>query len=669
MMASLYAGVSGLKNHQVKMNVIGNNIANINTIGFKAGRVNFQEALVQTTRGAGRPSTVSGGTNPVQLGLGMQVASVDNLFQQGGLETTGQITDLAIQGSGFFILGDNNNNRFYTRAGAFGFDADSTLVDPATGLYVLGRMADATGQIPSLATTGPIQLPFGQQDPAQATELVTLANNLDASATDARTTLESSGLSSVVSVSGIALDGVGGTHSISITGNQATNSVATGANVATDDAGVPIGGLSLTDTLGSLHITDFSLGFRIDGDSTTQNVSGLSATSTIQDVINAITEIEGLTADLVGGELQITRNKAGLYSFESGTGTTTTDAVTGVVSGNMIGVLFGANGSTFGASNGIAHTFVATDTFTPDRGTGAAVGPFTTNLDYVIDENTGIVTGLTGLGGDDSVEIKAGSDGITTTLANPADPASDDPLVISTEPTIHSTSINVYDSQGTKHTLTIEFSKSNVQSRWEWTATMLGNETITVGGRGYVQFNADGSLNAFEYSAGANGMTIEPNNGAETMRIAFDAGTPFEFSGLTQFGSPHTASIIGQDGYGLGILEKISIDKAGNISGIFSNGVTRVLAQIMLADFNNQAGLRKAGRSLYQESANSGQAVQGVAGSTVSGEITSGALEASSVDISQEFTTMITTQRGFQANSRIITTSDSMLDELVNLKR
>ena len=114
MMASLFAGVSGLKNHQVKMNVIGNNIANVNTIGFKAGRVNFQEALVQTTKGAGRPSSILGGTNPQQLGLGMQVGTIDNLFLQGGLETTGQITDLAIQGAGFFILSDGNNNTFFT---------------------------------------------------------------------------------------------------------------------------------------------------------------------------------------------------------------------------------------------------------------------------------------------------------------------------------------------------------------------------------------------------------------------------------------------------------------------------------------------------------------------------------------------------------------------------
>ncbi len=183
MMASLFAGVSGLKNHQMKMNVIGNNIANINTIGYKTSRVNFQEALVQTFKGAGRPSTVSGGTNPIQLGLGMQVASIDNLFLQGGLETTGQITDLALQGSGFFILGDTNDNKFYTRAGAFGFDANSNMVDPATGLFVMGKMADSSGTIPSQAVVEAIRLPFGQQDPARATEMVTLANNIDAGAT------------------------------------------------------------------------------------------------------------------------------------------------------------------------------------------------------------------------------------------------------------------------------------------------------------------------------------------------------------------------------------------------------------------------------------------------------------------------------------------------------
>ena len=663
MMASLYAGVSGLKNHQTKMNVIGNNIANVNTIGFKTGRVNFQEALVQSYKGAGRPSAVSGGTNPIQLGLGMQVATVDNLFLQGGLETTGQITDLAIQGSGFFVLGDSNGNKFYTRAGAFGFDADSNLVDPATGLYVLGKMADSAGNIPSLATTGPIMLPFGQQDPARSTEFVTLANNLDASATDSVAHLTDAGGSGVTSVTGTAINGIGGTHSIVVTGNQAINATYTGTTLGNDGSGGVIPALGLTTTLGSLGVTDFTnYGFSVDGKST-QIISGLNANSTISDLINATNQIDGISAELVGGELRITRDKAGSdadYNFDSTTGAVTVGGGGGATAGNVIGVVFGIDGVTFQSSGGAATTYIASDTFTPERGYGAATGPQITTLDLVFDDVSGRVVGLSDLG-DGGVEIEA-TNGLTATGANP--------LTISTDATMHATSINVFDSLGGKHTLSIEFFKSLVPNRWEWKVSTIGNEGITAGQTGSVSFNADGSLNAFDYFGGASGVTISPNNGAENMTVTFRAGTVGNFDGLTGFSSGnHTASIIGQDGYGLGILEKVAIDQAGNISGIFSNGVTRVLAQILLADFTNQAGLRKAGRSMYGPSANSGEAVEGVAGATISAEITSGALESSSVDIAQEFTSMITTQRGFQANARIITTSDNMLEELVNLKR
>ncbi|MBU2626342.1 MAG: flagellar hook-basal body complex protein, partial [candidate division Zixibacteria bacterium] len=135
MLSSLFSGASGLQNHVVRMDVIGNNIANINTTGFKRSRTTFQEALIQTLRGAGRPSAITGGTNPIQRGLGMTVASIDNIFTQGGLETSGQITDLAIQGAGFFILSDGNQD-FYSRAGSFGFDANSDMVNTANGLYV-----------------------------------------------------------------------------------------------------------------------------------------------------------------------------------------------------------------------------------------------------------------------------------------------------------------------------------------------------------------------------------------------------------------------------------------------------------------------------------------------------------------------------------------------------
>lgn len=666
MMASLFAGVSGLKNHQTKMNVIGNNIANVNTIGFKSGRVNFQEALVQTTRGAGRPSSVSGGTNPVQLGLGMQVASVDNLFLQGGLETTGQISDLAIQGSGFFILADNNGNTFFTRAGAFGFDADSNMVDPATGLFVQGKMADAQGNIPPLSTVGNITLPFGQQDPAKATEIVTLANNIDVTATDSKASLVDAGNSSIQEVSGEAINGVGGTHVVSIVGAQALSASFTGTTLgnANDGSNTVVAGLTASMALGDLGVTVFDdFGIAVDG-GTVRQINGLSSTSKVQDLLDAITQIDGITATLEAGQIKIARDKAGApvdFNFtSSGAGSRTLHANGGATAGNIAGVMFGLDGTTFTSAGGAATTFQATDLFTPDRGIGAAAGPVSTNLGLVIDERTGLVTGLSGLGGG-GVEVKSNSSGINATGGFD--------LVIETEPTLHATSINVFDSQGGKHTLTIEFFKSIIQNRWEWEASTLDVESITAGKTGYVSFNSDGSLNTFDYFGGATGVSINPNTGADLMQIQFDAGTIGDFDGLTGFTGRHTASIINQDGYGLGLLQKIAIDQAGNISGIFSNGITRVLAQIMLADFSNQAGLRKAGRSLYQTSPNSGEAIEGVAGSTISGTISSGALEASSVDIAQEFTSMITAQRGFQANARIITTSDNMLDELVNLKR
>ena len=146
MMPSLYSGVSGLKNHSVRMNVIGNNISNVNTYGFKYSRVTFQDILYQNFGGAAAPTEDKGGVNPKQSGLGMQVASIDKIFTEGSIQTTGKNTDLAIQGEGFFILGQGDK-RFYTRAGTFDVDKDGTLVNPANGLKVLGWQAvpDANG--------------------------------------------------------------------------------------------------------------------------------------------------------------------------------------------------------------------------------------------------------------------------------------------------------------------------------------------------------------------------------------------------------------------------------------------------------------------------------------------------------------------------------------------
>ena len=147
MMRSLYSGVSGLQNHQTRMDVIGNNISNVNTTGFKRGRVNFQDMISQQLSGAAKPTDEIGGVNAKEVGLGMTVASIDNIFNQGNLQSTGVSTDIAIQGNGFFVL-KSGEESFYTRNGAFGLDMNGTLVNPATGMRVQGWMAeDVNGQM------------------------------------------------------------------------------------------------------------------------------------------------------------------------------------------------------------------------------------------------------------------------------------------------------------------------------------------------------------------------------------------------------------------------------------------------------------------------------------------------------------------------------------------
>ena len=181
MMRSLFSGVTGMQNHQTRMDVIGNNVANVNTTGFKRGRVNFQDLISQQLSGAARPTEELGGVNPKEVGLGMMVASIDTIFTQGALQTTGVNTDLAIQGNGFFILKDGEKT-FYTRAGAFGIDKEGTLVNPANAMRVQGWMAEEADGFRIINTSGQtedLNIPIGQKLDAKATTSVNYACNLD----------------------------------------------------------------------------------------------------------------------------------------------------------------------------------------------------------------------------------------------------------------------------------------------------------------------------------------------------------------------------------------------------------------------------------------------------------------------------------------------------------
>ena len=236
MFKSLYSGVSGLSANLTNLDVIGNNIANSNTTGFKSGRVTFNEMLTQTMRSASRPvSGGLGGTNPQQIGLGTQVGSIDTNFNQGNFLTTGKKTDLAIQGSGFFIL-NNGVSNVYSRAGVFGIDSENTLVNPSTGLRVQGVMADAEGVLGS-GPLGDIFIDPSLVVPASPSSEVQLMGNLDSSSDSQGTIRESAsflaaaeGTDSLLAMSGQD-DGILGMHigdEISINGRFA----ATGTSLS-----------------------------------------------------------------------------------------------------------------------------------------------------------------------------------------------------------------------------------------------------------------------------------------------------------------------------------------------------------------------------------------------------------------------------------------------------
>ena len=462
MMRSLYSGVSGLQNHQVRMDVIGNNISNVNTIGFKKGRVNFQDMLSQSMQGAARPTEDLGGVNPKQVGLGMTVASIDTIHTQGSLQTTGVATDIAVQGNGFFIM-KNGEKDFFTRAGAFGIDEAGTFVNPANGMKVQGWMAETVeGQtfVNTAADPGDITIPVGSKDPAAATSEVFLACNLD----------------------------------------KRTAEIAEGAGPAEVREGTWSIDKTIYDSFGNKHT--MSIDF---------------------------TRVPGVNNQWQG-QVFIDRNAE-------------TDTETAL---------------DVGAENNEGNTFI------------------------VEFSNLGMLL---------AAEDEAGDRITEGELQIPV-------------------SFNV------------------------------AGATVAEG--------ADPVRQTFNLNLGTVGSAVDT---------------------VTQFAEKSSTKAFKQNGYAMGYLENFKIDQSGYITGVYSNGTNRTIGQVALASFVNPAGLEKAGESTYVVTNNSGDANIGASGIAGKGKFISGALEMSNVDLAEQFTDMIVTQRGFQANSKTIQTSDQMLQELMTLKR
>lgn len=237
------------------------------------------------------------------------------------------------------------------------------------------------------------------------------------------------------------------------------------------------------------------------------------------------------------------------------------------------------------------------------------------------------------------------------------------------EDVTHIMSTTVFDNMGQAHDLNLNFKKTREAGKWSWDVTLSGNEKIKSGGSGTIRFNSDGSLQAFEYEQGATALSFDPGNNADFVEIEIGVGLEQSFNGITHFASASTTTSVEPDGYPPGSIETIDIDDVGLVSANFDNGERRPMAQLVLAQFNNPAGLLKVQDSMYSESVNSGGAIVGEPGITVQAKLVSKKLEQSNVDIAEEFARLIMAQRGLQANSRVITTSDDIMNELINLKR
>jgi flagellar hook protein FlgE len=696
MMRSLFAGVSGLRNHQTRMDVIGNNIANVNTVAFKGSRVTFAEAFAQLLQGASRPPGDLGGVNPIQIGLGSKIGSIDQNFSQGNLESTGQNTDLAIQGDGLFVLSDGNRS-YYTRAGNFQLDANGRMVSPANGFKVQGINADSNGNLSTGSAISDIALPFGKKSPARATTQVVLTGNLDARAVPLGTILATQGKVYAVEnaasnggtgsdVSGLYASGAANSAVFGMVPDSTTVTITDGTNTKTYTyvkADTGVGTLdfhSLTDLVAEIN-NDFGAG----------GFATLSAAQNAGTGAINFTALAGINLAISSSNPALVKALGAANGALAAAGTASTDQFSHIaVDTDLVSDLRNGLGQSLGLVAGNTINIDGNKGGTAVPSGAVVIGAGTTynqllasinttlNLSNItgatIDPTTGAML-ITGDGGTanalSGINIRSSAAGATNFNAVfDSRPGNYVERQAASDVT-HQAAITVYDSMGTPISLTMTFTKDpTAPNRWLWDASVPAPAAITGGGSGFVTFDTDGRLETFAYNGGANSLQFDPGSGATApVDIQLDSGVLGDINGLSQFASASNAVASSQDGYPMGNLQDISVDSRGVITGYFTNGINQTLAQIALASFNNPSGLIRAGNNMYGESANSGSAIVGFSGTSNQSTITPGALESSNVDLSEEFTNMIIAQRGFQANARVITTADEMLQELVSLKR
>ncbi len=666
MLKALQSGVSGLRNHQMKIDVLGNNIANVNSVGFKGGRIMFSEALNQTLKNA-TPGSGTGFVNPMQVGLGMNTSSIENVFSQGGLETTGVITDLALEGEGFFMVKTGETN-LYTRAGNFFFNSDGKLVNQK-GMAVQGWAL--TGQAITgglgVGNTEDIVIDSGYVSPAQSTQNVYLNGNINAGN---RTVAEVWESPSAYVNKAIAI-GSAAAPAFPMTITAALN----------DELTIDIQDNATSTISGDLTLT---AGAYADLDALVTEINAqIAATANISTRVEAVNNGGVLEFHQLNGtpSTTVTLNDGtntalATIGFADGDSATATTADGTTEINSLLGVnTFSsalATGDTIEISGTNPDGTVVTATFTYGAANdGTTLGDLATVL-----ENS--YSGVTVTIDSGSLVVTDNVAGDSSTTINLANGSANNPRSITfpgfTNTTLGNTgtattSVLVYDSLGASHNLILEFTNTDNANEWNWAATTTGDGTVASGGTGRVSFDENGNMTSFSHNGGVSQLTLNPGNGADQVDIIIHAESSDEFSGLAQFDSVSTLNVRDQDGKSTGSLIGITIDRQGIISGSFSNGDITSMAKIAIAQFPNNIGLSDLGDGLYVTSIASGDPQILDPDSDATSSIVSGALEMSNVDLAGEFTDLITAQRGFQANAKIITTADAILDEVIRLKR
>ncbi len=759
MQRALTSGVSGMLNNQLVLDVTANNLANINTTGFKSSRVSFATALIQTEFTGSAPGSSIGGQNPRQVGLGMQTAAISLDMRQGSLQTTGRNLDLAVQGDGFFEVSDGTRPS-YTRVGNFGFDSDDNLVDLGTGYKLIGNTYNLTsnpdGSQSILAINTALNIPRAEAFPPKRTEDIMLQGNLssaspalrgptlqsmfpliDASTGEAAS--EDTRLQDLTIFKGGALPALAADQvkNIYVFGTKPNGEAYAGtfqirpwdtptiANGKSGSAGDLINKMNAVlaqgnERFGTVRLDNGNLiassvgngeGFSLflgEGTPASNPISAQTAYANLSGGTSAYTgtpppapvDSDTVSSAAEVGLINPTFTMPAIdTSGQLGASLRVSVKINGIERGTIS--IPAADYSAVGANRDFALTSLPhvalNDVITYEISGTMTLGAsnLTWDTDIVQDSVAGNLTAdLDADGLPDMFEENSSTDVNAWVYENDTN-VTMDWYRSRLAPEVVSSSIEVFDSQGGRHTVESRFIRTGTRTdpatnarinSWDLMVGTTPGEGIIVDdlvagiefdqqGRftGAIGTTAHGtSMNDTQYVGNpANGtvqidwLTTGPTDPA-VMRM--DLGAANTFKGLTSFGSDSTAAALNQDGYTDGKLDSLSVSTEGDITGLYTNGVSRKLAQVTLATFRNPAGLSQEGNNLFRESVNSGSPTRRVAGQGA-GFMTAGALEGGNVDIATEFTRIITAQRGFQVSARVIQTTDEILEELANLVR